>query len=80
MTNETSSRKPIASTIENEKNRSRTSVRNGRPGLTTTPQIVFIESLSSANTVDAPKSSTAMLMTVATTPVVFCDALACTAD
>src|SRR4029077_13881021 len=36
-TSETRSRKPIASTIENERKRSRTSVKNARPGLTATP-------------------------------------------
>ena len=54
-TSETRSRKPIASTIENERKRSRTSVKNARPGLTATPQIVLSAFLSSANTVDRAK-------------------------
>ncbi len=36
----------MASTIENEKNRSYTRVKNGRPGFTTTPQILFSTSFS----------------------------------
>ena len=43
-----------------------------------TPQIVLSASLSSAKTVDAPKSNTTSPMIVASTPVVFSDALACT--
>jgi hypothetical protein len=51
------------------------SVNSGRPGFTTTPQIVFSASLSSANTVDAPKSRIADPTNVATTPVDLWEAL-----
>ncbi len=60
-----------------ERKRSCTSVKNARPGLTVTPHRVE-RVLSSAKTVDAPKSNTASPMIVASTPLVFSDALACT--